>query len=127
MQYIDFRKDVESARKKLIQCMTGVEEPVVRIEQDIPTELISIVAALLSRYEINHLRNLAQRRTNYTGRRTMRHEIRHLCDLGILVRKQNRTIGEMKNGEKHNLADFVELSPTGKAIVEKLPRIRNLT
>ncbi len=121
LEYIDFRQDIQSASKKLIKRLTGVEEPSVRIEQDIPTELISIVASLLSRFEINHLRNLIHGHTDYTGRSAMRHEIRHLCDLGLLVRKENKRIGDMKSREKHNLAEYVELTPTGRAIAEKLP------
>lgn len=123
LQYIDFQKDIESADKKLIRRLTGFEEPSIRIELDINAELISIVASLLSRFELNHLRNLTHGLTAYTGRRAMRHEIRHLCDLGILVRKENKRIGDMKNGEKHNLAEFVEFTPTGRAIAEKLPRL----
>jgi hypothetical protein len=127
LQYIDFRKDIQSAQERLKKRLTGVEEPSIPVEPNITMELISIVASLISRFELNHLRNLAHKRTDYTGQRAMRHEIRHLCDLGILVRKENKRIGDMRNGEKHNLAEFVELTPTGQAIVEKLPRDTNPT
>lgn len=125
LQYIDFRNDIQSARHQLIKRLTGVESPQVRIEQDISQELISIVASLLSRFEINHLRNLIHGRCNYTGRRSMRHEIRHLCDLGLLTRKENKRIGDMKNGVKCDLTEFVELTPTGEVIARQLPPFGN--
>lgn len=121
LQYIDFRTNIRSAREQLTRRLTGVDEPSIRIEPDITAELISIVASLLTRFEINHLRNLAHGRTDYTGRRVMRHEIRHLCDLGLLVRQEGKRIGDMKSGEKYDLAEFVGLSPSGRAIAEKLP------
>lgn len=127
LQQIDFRKDIQSAREELRRRLSRVEQPSVRIEPNITMELISIVASLISRFELNHLRNIAHGRTDYTGQRAMRHEIRHLCDLGILVRKEKKRIGDMRSGEKHNLAEFVELTPTGQAIAEKLPRDTNPT
>src|SRR5512143_2093773 len=99
LQYIDFRKDTDIARKQLLKRLTGVDVPAVRIEPDITTELISIVASLLSRFEISHLRNLASGRTAYTGQRSMRREVRHLCDLGILSRKENKKIADMESGQ----------------------------
>ncbi len=122
LQYIDFRKDTQAACRQLTRRLTGLEETPIRIEQNVTTELISVAASLLSRFELGHLRNLAQGRTDYTGRRSMRHEIRHLCDLGLLMRKENKRIGDMRDGERHNIAEFVALTPAGQAIAEKLPR-----
>ena len=68
--------------------------------------------------EQKHLFNLHDGRTKgYQGRGTLQAELRHLAASGLLVRKQGRTIGEMRRGTVFDLADYVELTDLGKFLI----------
>jgi len=77
-----------------------------------------VILRMTAEPEQKHLFNLHDGRTKgYQGRGTLQAELRHLAASGLLVRKQGRTIGEMRRGTVFDLADYVELTDLGKFLI----------
>ncbi len=130
LQYVDFRTegdDAAAALRKVLKLARESEANERRIDitqaeapRNNTTELVSIVLTLLPREEQKHLRNLLQGNgiVHYVGRRPLRHELRHLCDIGALERKEGRQISELTDGAELNLAEVVGLTRTGKLLAQ---------
>jgi hypothetical protein len=73
--------------------------------------------------EREHLLNIASGRTNgYEGRESLRSELRHLRTIGLIEKINDRNIGDLKSGERHDLAEFVRLTDLGKQLAAKLQK-----
>jgi hypothetical protein len=73
--------------------------------------------------ERKHLLNMAHGKTQgYTGRGSLRAELRHLRSMGLIQKQGDKNIGDFTSGEVHDLAAFVELTDLGKRWAAKLEK-----
>lgn len=79
---------------------------------------------LLPIAEQNHLRNLASGQTReYSGGHVVRTELRRLRSLGLVRMHRDRTVGQMQDGRRFDLADFIELTELGRHWLRRLQEI----
>jgi hypothetical protein len=72
-----------------------------------------------------HLLNLAQGKTKgYEGRGSLRSELRNLVSVGLLEKLPGQHVGDMKSGMVYDLADFVNLTDSGRRWVERIKQSR---
>jgi hypothetical protein len=88
-------------------------------------EAISLLLPLVLREEeTKHLRYLAeQRTTGYVANHDMRTEVRRLRTMGLIENLAGRSVGEMKDGMKADLAEYVRLTSFGHRMVTQLVEI----
>jgi hypothetical protein len=80
-----------------------------------------VLPVLIPEAERKHLLNLAHARTQgYRGSGSVRAELRHLRDIGLIRKLSDRHIGDLKSGSTHDLARIVELTDLGRHWVAKL-------
>lgn len=85
-----------------------------------PGEIDLMLPLVLPEPQRKHLVNLAERNTKgYTGRDSLRSELRHLRSMGLLQKLPGRNIGDIKSGMACDLADYVELTDLGKRWAER--------
>jgi Predicted nucleotide-binding protein containing TIR-like domain len=73
-----------------------------------------VMAMLVPEAERNHLSNLYRGTTkDYKGRGSLRSEMRHLRDIGLVCPRAGRDIGDMKTFTEFDLAEYVELTDLG--------------
>lgn len=83
-----------------------------------------ILAILLTEAEQKHLLNLVDKKTsNYQGSYVLRSELRRLADMHLIRRRTNRKIGDIADPVTVDLADFVEVTPTGGRLTERIRQI----
>ena len=76
---------------------------------------------LLQDRERGHLANLKTGATqNYIGNHDLRSELRRLRTLGLLANIGDRKVAEIKDGQKIDLANFVQLTERGRQYLDKL-------
>jgi len=76
---------------------------------------------LLQDRERGHLANLKIGTTqNYVGNHDLRSELRRLRTLGLLANVGDRKIADIKDGQKIDLANFVQLTERGRRYLDKL-------
>jgi Predicted nucleotide-binding protein containing TIR-like domain len=86
-----------------------------------PREIDLMLPLVLPEPQRKHLINLAKGNTKgYTGRDSLRSELRHLRSMGLVQKLPGRNIGDMKSGMVCDLADYVELTDLGKRWAERL-------
>ena len=74
-----------------------------------------ILPLLLAGREVRHVKNLFARTTSgYDGSHSLRSELRRLRSIGLLTMKETRTVGEMKDGARFDLARYVDLTDLGR-------------
>jgi hypothetical protein len=82
-----------------------------------------VLPALLTEPERKHLLNIAHGKAQgYQGRGSLRSELRHLLYIGLIRKHPGRHIGEFTSGNRHDLADIVELTDLGRKWVAKLEK-----
>jgi len=82
-----------------------------------------ILPMLIPEAERKHLLNISQGKTEgYQGRGSLRSELRHLRYMGLIRKRPDRHIGDLTSGNRHDLADVVELTDLGREWVAKLPK-----
>jgi hypothetical protein len=80
-----------------------------------------ILPLLIPEHESRHLRNLLRSRTaSYRGTRPMREELRRLRAMSLIEMKGDRHVGDMKDGHRFDLSNFVELTPLGRECAQRL-------
>jgi hypothetical protein len=80
-----------------------------------------LITLILSEAQRKHVMNLASGQTKgYTGRGSLRWELRDLRDRGLLQKLEGKNIGDMKSGMEFDLADYVELTGVGKRLADRL-------
>jgi hypothetical protein len=91
--------------------------------QEVPktADMGLLLSAVIPEPERAHLLNIAQKRTRgYKGNGSLRSELRHLRTLGLIDKVKGRHIGDLTTGSVFDLADFVELTESGKQWAAKL-------
>ena len=101
------------------------------VQQEFQQDLLGLVSlvipALLRDEALTHLRNLRKgRTTNYEGRRSLRHELRHLAQLRLIERQEGHQISHLKNSVKVDLADYVRLTNAGVYWLDKVDEISRI-
>ena len=82
-----------------------------------------VLPVLIPEPERKHLLNIAHGKTQeYQGRGSLRSELRHLRSIGLMRTHHGRHIGDLTSGDRHDLADIVELTDLGKEWVAKLEK-----
>ena len=80
-----------------------------------------MLSVLIPEPEQKHLLNIANGKTKgYTGRDSLRSELRHLRSIGLIRKRADRNIGELKSEGVYDLADILELTDLGRQWVAKL-------
>ena len=87
-------------------------------------DLRLILPLLLPGNEVQHIRNLSASQTeSYSGNEALRAELRRLRSMGLLSKRPDRNIADMKDGLKFDLADYVELTELGRNWATRIPEI----
>lgn len=84
-----------------------------------------ILPLLLPEEARKHLENLAQGAAPYVGQESLRTELRRLSSLNLIEMKDEKTIEQMENGSRFELADYVRLTPLGEQWVARLEQLRH--
>jgi hypothetical protein len=80
-----------------------------------------VLTLLLQESELRHLRNLEEENAReYVGGHSVRTELRKLRTLGLIRTLPGRTIGELGDKFKGDLANIVELTERGKHYLDRL-------
>lgn len=118
VQMIDVRRSTAQLAATFRRAAAEEEHLVPRVPiRDLTTEFAAMAITLLPWQELNHVRNLARGTTaNYYGGRPVRHEVRHLCDVGWCRRKPGRRVGELEKAHVLDLAEIVELTEIGREL-----------
>ena len=89
-------------------------------------DIALILPLLLPDREVRHIHNLFHRHTDaYHGGGPLRDEIRRLRSMGLVVKKSNRNVGEMRDGLAIDLADYVELTDLGRRWASRIQEINS--
>ena len=89
-------------------------------------DIALILPLLLQDKEVRHIRNLFVGRTEkYQGSGTLREELRRLRSIGLISKKAERNIGEMRDGMVFDLADYVELTELGRRWAHRIQEIQS--
>jgi len=96
----------------LVAAHVGV--PKAPATAEMPANDQNLVAKLLLAAEQRHLMNLHRGRTaKYEGQGALREELRRLRGLDLIRMKSGKTVAEIGDGRKIDLAHYVELTETG--------------
>ena len=88
-----------------------------------PADLGLLLPVLIPEPERKHLFNLADGKTKgYRGGGTVRSELRHLRSIGLVRKRADRHIGELRSDGVYDLAEVLELTDLGQQWVAKLRR-----
>ena len=80
-----------------------------------------MLSVLIPEPEQKHLLNIASGKTKgYKGRGSLRSELRHLRSIGLIRKRADRHLGELKSEGVYDLADILELTDLGRQWVAKL-------
>jgi hypothetical protein len=131
LQYIDLRQHDDAGRNALARVLRDAiqsdgSEPQINISTTPRTksdldELVAISLALIPREEQKHLRNLLEgTASRYRGGRTVRHELRHLCDLGTIERQPGQSIGALRDHIEVDVSKIVRLTGVGKLLARSV-------
>jgi hypothetical protein len=109
--------DVRAAIRRHAARSTAAAAATVAQMEDVK----ALLPLLIPEAERGHLLNIARGHTKgYEGRGTLRAELRHLRSIGLLRKHTDRHIGDLKSGESHDLAEFVELTDLGRMWASRL-------
>jgi hypothetical protein len=88
------------------------------------TDIALILPLLLPEREVKHIKSLSARATaGYQGSHEVRAELRRLAEIGLLSRRPDRRISDMKDGAEFDLADYVGLTDLGRRWAERIREI----
>lgn len=106
-----------------LEMLERVKEKQVE-QQEVLESINLMLPLLLPETERKHLFNLSRGKTKgYDGRSSMRAELRRLRSIGLVRCREGKHIGDMKSGNRWDLADFVELTPQGEKWLHLIERI----
>jgi len=89
-------------------------------------DIALILPLLLRDKEVRHIRNLFVGRTEkYRGSGTLREELRRLRSIGLISKKADRNIADMRDGMVLDLADNVELTELGRRWAYRIQEIQS--
>ncbi len=88
-------------------------------------DIALILPLLLQDKEVKHIRNLSAGRTEkYQGSGALREELRRLRSIGLISKKADRNIGDMRDGMVFDLADYVALTELGRRWAYRIQEIQ---
>ena len=89
-------------------------------------DIALILPFLLQDKEVRHIRNLFVGQTEkYQGSGALREELRRLRSIGLISKKTDRNIGDMRDGVMLDLADNVELTELGRGWARRIQEIQS--
>jgi hypothetical protein len=89
-------------------------------------DIALILPLLLRDQEVSHIRNLFMHRTDaYHGCGSLREELRRLRYIGLIAKKPNHNIGDMRDGTVFDLAHKVELTDLGRRWAFRIQEIHS--
>ena len=89
-------------------------------------DIALILPLLLQEKEVRHIRNLFVGQTEkYQGSGALREELRRLRSIGLISKKSDRNIGDMRDGVMLDLADNVELTELGQRWARRIQEIQS--
>lgn len=108
-----------------IEMLERIQERQIRQEHEL--EDIRLIIPLLFRdAERKHLSNLARGKTaGYHGGGTLREELRKLCSIGLLQRRGDHHIGELRSDLVFDLAEYVEFTAFGRRWANRLAQLED--
>jgi hypothetical protein len=90
------------------------------------TDITLILPFLLNDKEVRHIQNLFSGRTKgYQGSGAVREELRRLVSIKLISKKPGRNIGDIRDGIVLDLADYVELTESGRQWADRIQQIQN--
>lgn len=88
-------------------------------------DIALILPLLLPDKEVRHVRNLFVKQTEkYQGSSSLREELRRLRSIGLIAKKPDRNIGDLRDGMPFDLADHVELTELGRRWAARIQEIQ---
>jgi hypothetical protein len=88
-------------------------------------DIALILPLLLPDREVRHVRNLFVKQTEkYQGGSSLREELRRLRSIGLIAKKPDRNIGDLRDGLTFDLADSVELTDLGRRWAARIQEIQ---
>jgi hypothetical protein len=109
-----------------LEMLERVKERQERQENQL--EDISLILPLLfPATERKHILNLDQRNTTgYRGHGMLRAELRRLRSITLIEMRNNRHVGDMRDGLTFDLADYVKLTPLGERWAKRIKEIEQV-
>lgn len=105
--------DIRAAVRK----HTALRNPTIPNIEDMELML----SVLIPEPEQKHLLNIADGKTKgYKGGGSLRSELRHLRSIGLIRKRADRNIGELRSEGVYDLTDILELTDLGRQWVAKL-------
>jgi hypothetical protein len=103
-----------------------IREQQQRQEEKI-ADIALILPLLLAEKEVRHLQNLLAKQTEkYKGSNALREELRRLRSIGLITKKSERNIADMRDGLLFDLMDYVELTELGQRWAAKIRELQPL-
>lgn len=122
---IEANRDNIEANKNNIAAITDIIQRLTSLEQDLADSKNTthfVVNSLLSYYEWQHLRRLANNETfNYNKQRSFEQELRHLRTLGFIENKPGIQISSLP--ESGDLRNFFTITERGKKYIRERENI----
>jgi hypothetical protein len=108
-----------------IELLERMQEKQIRQERELD-DIRLIIPLLFRDAERKHLSNLARGKTaGYHGGGALREELRKLCSIGLLARRGDHHIGELRSDLVFDLATYVEFTPLGRRWAERLTQLED--
>jgi hypothetical protein len=103
-----------------IELLERLQERQIRQEHDLD-DIRLIIPLLFRDHERKHLSNLGRgQTTGYHGGGALREELRRLCSIGLLQRRDDHHIAQLRNELVFDLGEYVELTDLGRRWVRRL-------
>jgi len=103
-----------------IELLERLQERQIRQEHDLD-DIRLIIPLLFRDHERKHLSNLGRGQTaGYHGGGALREELRRLCSIGLLQRRDDHHIAQLRNELVFDLGEYVELTDLGRRWVRRL-------
>lgn len=88
-------------------------------------DIALILPLLLPDKEVSHVLNLFARQTEpYHGGSSLREELRRLRSIGLIAKKPTRNIGDLRDGMRFDLGEYVELTELGRRWAVRIQEIQ---
>jgi hypothetical protein len=108
-----------------LEMLERVKERQERQENQLD-DISLILPLLFPATERRHLLNLAQgNTTGYVGHAPLRAELRRLRSITLIEMRDNRHVGDMRDGLTFDLADYVKLTPLGERWAKRITEIEH--
>jgi len=97
-----------------VEMIEKIRERQDRQQQKID-DMALVLPLLLPEKELKHIKNLASGKTdNYEGSHALRTELRRLRSIGLISKKPNRNVADLKDKTRYDLSEYIELTDLGR-------------